>query len=113
MIFTPGRFLGVSGEIDSRDVMMMPQLPAAHPGEVRLGAVGAGAVDAVSVLVIDPFHREFGVQRIPGWALVGMNEGSLGDPGADEGNGSILGGEHLGQRAAVAFAHHDHDLALP
>ena len=41
-----------------------------------------------------------------------MNDGSLGDPSADERNGGVLGGEHLGQRAAVAFAHHDDDLAL-
>ena len=61
MIFAPGRFLGISDEIDARDMMMMPQFAAAHPRKVRLGAVGAGAVDAVSLLVIDPFHREFGV----------------------------------------------------
>ena len=28
------------------------------------------------------------------------------------GTGGVLGGEHLGQRATVAFAHHDDDLAL-
>ena len=61
MIFAPGRFLGISDEIDPRDMMMMPQFAAAHPRKVRLGAVGAGAVDAVSLLVVDPFHREFGV----------------------------------------------------
>jgi hypothetical protein len=27
MIFAPGRFLGISDEIDSRDMMIMPQLP--------------------------------------------------------------------------------------
>jgi hypothetical protein len=42
-------------------MMMMPQLPASHPRKERLGAVGAGVVDAVSLLVVDPFHREFGV----------------------------------------------------
>src|ERR1019366_1305180 len=101
MIFAPGRFLGVSGEIDSRDVMMIPQLPSAHPRKERLRAVGAGAVDAVSLLVVDPFHREFGVQRIPGWAFIGVNDGSLGAPSADERNGRVFGGERVGQRAAV------------
>jgi hypothetical protein len=41
-----------------------------------------------------------------------VNDGSLGDPSADERNGGVLGGEYLGQRAAVAFAHHDDDLVL-
>jgi hypothetical protein len=27
MIFAPGRFLGISDEIDARDMMMMPQPP--------------------------------------------------------------------------------------
>ena len=55
MIFAPGRFLGISDEIDARDMMMMPQLPASHPRKERLGAVGAGVVDAVSLLVVNPF----------------------------------------------------------
>ena len=49
MIFTPGRFLGISDEINARDMMMVPQFAAAHPRKERLGAVGAGVVDAVSL----------------------------------------------------------------
>lgn len=94
-------------------MVMMPELAAAHPRKERLGAIGAGVVDAVSLLMIDPLHREFRVQRIPGRALVGMNHGSLGDPAADEGGCRVLGLEHGRQGAPVAFSHHDDDLAFP
>jgi hypothetical protein len=40
-------------EITARDMIMMPQFAAAHPRKERLGPVGAGVVDAVSLLVVD------------------------------------------------------------
>jgi len=57
-IFSPACFLGVAEEIRPGDVVMMPELAAAQAREVGLRAIGAGAVDAVAVLMVDPLHRE-------------------------------------------------------
>jgi hypothetical protein len=70
-------------------VVVMPQFAAPHPRKVRLRAIGAGIIHAVALLMVDPLHREFGMERIPGRALVGVNLGSLGDPSANEGNGVL------------------------
>src|SRR5664279_948788 len=60
-VFSPGGFLGVAEEISAGDVVMMPNLPAAQPREEGLCTVGAGAVEAVALLMVDPPHREPGV----------------------------------------------------
>ena len=64
-------------------MMVMAEFAATQAGEVGFRAVGAGAVDAVTVLVVDPPHREAGVQRVPGEAPIGMNRGALGNPPTD------------------------------
>ena len=63
---------------------MVTEFGPAQAGEVGLGFVGAGTVDAVAVLVVDPLHGEPGVQWVPGRALVGMDHRALGDPLADD-----------------------------
>ena len=78
----------------------------------RIGAIGAGASDAVALLVVDPPHGELGVQRVPGRALVGMNQGSLRDPLTNGRHSSLFSREHLRQRAAFTLAHHHNDLAF-
>jgi len=65
-------------------VVVMAELATAQAGEAGLCPVGAGAVDAVAVLVVDPLHGEPGVQRVPGRALVGVHHGAGSDPQADE-----------------------------
>ncbi len=89
----------------------MSELAATQTGEVGFSAVGAGAVDAVTVLVVDPLHGKAGVQRIPGRALIGMECGALGNPQTDSRHGVSLGREHLRQRAPAALAHGYDDLA--
>ncbi len=59
------RLLRGADEIGAGDVLVMPKLAAAQAGEVGLRAIGAGAVDAVAVLMVDPLHGELGVERIP------------------------------------------------
>src|SRR4051812_44736874 len=71
-VLPPGRLLGVAEEIRTGDVMVVPELAAAQARDVGFRAIGAGAVDAVALLVIDPPHREPGVQLVPGRALIGM-----------------------------------------
>ena len=62
--------------------------------------------------MVDPLHREPGVQLVPGRALVGMQHGALGDPLADRRHGGRFGRGHLHQRATLALAHDDDDLAF-
>jgi len=106
------RLLRVSDEIGAGDVVVVPQLTAAQAGEVGLCPVGAGAVDAVAVLVVDPLHGEHGVKGVPGRALVGVHHGAVGDPVAEGRHGGLLAGENMRQRAAVALAHHHHGSAF-
>jgi hypothetical protein len=53
-VLAPGCLLGVANKIPPGDVMVMPEFAATQPREVGFGAVGAGAVDAVALLVVDP-----------------------------------------------------------
>ena len=68
--------------------------------------------ETVGFLMVDAVHREPAVQSVPRTAFVGINLGSLGDPGADEIERRNLGSEDAGKRLAVPLANHDHDLAL-
>src|SRR6185369_6152333 len=78
-VLAPGGLLGVAQKIPPGDVVVMTEFAAAQTREVGFRAIGAGAVDAVALLVVDPLHGEAGMQRIPGRALIGMNHGALGD----------------------------------
>jgi len=110
MIFAPSCFLGISDEIDARDMMMMPSSPR-RIREKNDSARWCSVVDAVSSWWLTRFIENLACNEFQP-ALIGVNDGSLGDPSADERNGGVLGGEQLGQRATVAFAHQDDDLAL-
>ena len=59
-IFPPGRFLSVAEEIGPGDVVMVADLAAAQAGEEGLCAVGAGTVQAVALLMVDPPSSEPG-----------------------------------------------------
>ena len=111
-VLPPGGLLGVADQVGPGDVMMVPQLATAQAGEVGFRPVGAGAVDAVAVLVVDPLHGEPGMQRVSGRALVGVHHGAPGDPLADSRHGGVLAREHLRQRATIALAHRHHDAPL-
>ena len=61
------------------DVMMMADLAAPQPAEIRLCPIGASPVETVCLLMIDPLHLEMAVQRVPVAAFVGVDDGALGD----------------------------------
>ena len=82
-VLAPGCLLGIAEEIRPSDMVVMPELAPAQAGEVGFRAIGAGAVNAVAVLMVDPLHGEPGVQLIPGRALVAVNQGALVDPLSD------------------------------
>ena len=111
-VLPPSRLLSVAREIWPGEMMMMSEFAAAQAGEIELRAIGAGAGDAIAVLVVDPPHGEPGVQRVPGRALVGMNQGSLRDPLTNGGRGGLFSREHLRQSSTITFAHHHDNLAL-
>src|SRR3984885_5585555 len=111
-VLTPRHFLGVAEKIPPGDMVMVPEFAAPQAREIGFGGIGAGAVEAVGFLMVDPLHRKAGVQLVPGGALVGMQRGALGDALADRRHGRGLGGRHLNQGAPRAFAHHNDDLAL-
>jgi hypothetical protein len=64
--------------------MMDADFGAAQAGEIFLGLVGAGAVKAVSLRVVDTLHFKTFVQTIPRIGFVGMNNGAFGAASADE-----------------------------
>ena len=65
-------------------MVMVANFGAAHAAEKFLCPIRAGAVEAVRLFVIDPLHFELAVQAIPRCRFVGIDDGSLGDAGADE-----------------------------
>jgi hypothetical protein len=62
--------------------------------------------------VIDAAHVVEGMQGIPAARFIRVHDGAERDAILDRGNRVALFAEHERQRAAVALAHHDHDLAL-
>jgi hypothetical protein len=65
-------------------MVVVADFSPAHTAEKFLCPIRASAVEAVCLLVIDPLHFETAVEVVPGAGLVGMNDGSLGDPRLDE-----------------------------
>jgi hypothetical protein len=76
--------LRIAEQIWSGDVVMMPDLGAAHAAEQVLGPIGASAVQAVRLLMINALHFEAAVEIVPGTRLIGVHNGSLGGTRLDE-----------------------------
>jgi len=93
-------------------MVMMSNFTATLPGKVGLGAIGAGAVYAVAILMVDSLHHEARVQWIPSGDLVSMNDGAPGYPLTDRRHGIRLGWEYLCQGPAATLAHRHDDLPV-
>lgn len=78
------RLLCIAEQIRAGDVVMVPDFGAAHPAEDRLCPIGAGAVQAVRLLMIDPLHFVTGVQIVPSPAFVRIDDRALCDARLDE-----------------------------
>jgi len=85
MALPEGALLGVAGQIDARDVVMVPDLTPAQAAEEALRAIGAGDAVAVGKLMIDPLHDVAGVQVVPAIRLIGVDFGLVRDVVADVG----------------------------
>ena len=92
--------------------MMCSDFRAAEPGEKGLGLIGASAVFAERDRMIDAAHFIVGMQRIPASRFIGMNNRAERHVPADRRDGIAFLAEHERQRAALALAHDDNDLAL-
>src|SRR6266851_6887659 len=62
--------------------------------------------------MIDALHFVAGMQAVPRGRLVSIDDGSLGDAGADERQRGGLAIEHARQRIPAALADHDNATAL-
>lgn len=112
MVLTPSHLASVGGEVGAGDVVMHAHLGAAKAGEERLGLVGAGAVSAVRLLVIDAVSLERGVETIPALSLIGVNNAAGGDALNDGRHGLGLRTEGEGESLALGLTDHDDDAAL-
>jgi hypothetical protein len=90
----------------------MADLGPAHAAKKFLCPIGACAVQAVGLFVVDALHFEAGVKIVPGRRLVGVHDPSLGEARADEIERLPFRAEHGRERIAVALADDDHGLAL-
>jgi hypothetical protein len=93
--------------------MMLADLGAAQPREVRFGLIDAGSVvSRVFLAVIDPARVIGRVQPFPRARLVGMNDCAAGDVLAYQRDCVALTGHDKRQCAAHNFASDNYDLAL-
>jgi hypothetical protein len=91
---------------------MVARSAATKPGEIGFGASGAGAVDAVAILMVDPLHAEAGAQCVPGRAFISVHSGAMGGPQPDGDDGVRLGGKYLCQGPAAAPMHRHDNFSL-
>lgn len=90
----------------------MADLGAAHTAEKFLCPIGASAIGAVRLLVMDRADLETVRQASPRPGFVNVDRGPLGDAALDEIQSVGLAAEHGRQRIAVPLADHDDDLPL-
>jgi hypothetical protein len=107
--YIPGLPFSLSGQGTAGDVVVMAEFAATQKREVGLRAIGAGAVDAIALLVVDPSHGEAGTQRVPGWTFIDMNHSALGDPQPDGRDGVP---PRRRTPAPATLAHGDDNLSL-
>jgi hypothetical protein len=113
MILAPRHFVSVLVQVLAADTMMDAVFRAAEPGEERLGLIDRRALltDKFAA-VVDPPHVVRRVQDVRARALVGVDNGSVGDVLADQIDRRTLAGHNKRHRAPIALADRNHDLAL-
>jgi hypothetical protein len=65
VVLAPSGLLGVTDQVWTGDMMVMPNFAAPHAGEKRLSAIRVNAIQRISFLVIDPVHFVTSVQIVP------------------------------------------------
>ena len=86
MIFEPAGVCGIGIELGGFDAVMLASDHAPQPCEVAFCKIGVSAVEAVSLGMIDPFHREGGGEHVPVPKIVGSHDAALNYTFSREGN---------------------------
>jgi hypothetical protein len=86
MIFEPAGMCGIGIELGGFDAVMLAADHTPQPSEVALRKIGVSAVEAVSLGMIDPFHREGRGEHVPVPKIVGGDHAALDDAFSCEGN---------------------------
>jgi hypothetical protein len=68
----------------ANDMVVNTYLGTRQAAEIFLSLIGAGAVEAVGLLMVDPLHFVTVVQAISRRGFVGMYNRALADASADE-----------------------------
>lgn len=92
--------------------MVRPHLGTAKSREKRLRLIGASAILAIRLRMVDALHLVAAVQGIPPGGLIRVYRAAQGHPATDDGHGLRLALEHACKRPAPAFPHGDDDLPL-
>src|SRR5437016_1100188 len=93
--------------------MVDADLGAAQPTKVFFRHVGAGTIEGVCFLMVDPLHFEAFMQSIPRGGFIGMNHSPFGDTSADERGSLAFRAKNGWHRIAAPFADNDYNLPLP
>lgn len=104
MIFEPAGVRGIGIELGGFDAMMLTADHTPQPCEVAFRKIGVGAVEAVSLGMIDPLHREGGGEHVPVPKIVGGDHATLDDALPREGNAIGFQAKRPGQRPSGTLA---------
>ena len=102
-VFPVGRLIGIVGQMAVAELVGLTDLHAPKPREVgfRL-VVGRTVTGPVFTLMIDPSHREAGMQQVVGIRLISRDDSPRGDEacGQAAGIGLVLPRDHEAQGPA-------------
>jgi|SRR5271165_1810836 len=113
MVLTPRAFPREGGKVRTGYVMVMADLTAPKPREIRLGPIRRGSIVRYELgAVVDPVRVIGAVQDIPRRRFVAVEDGSGRNQSADRRDGRALALDDDGHGAAITLADDDDDLAL-
>ena len=95
---------GIGVELGGLDPMMLTADHTPQPCEVAFCKIGMNAVEAVSLGMINTFHREGGGEHIPVPKIVGSDHAALGDAFSCESNAIALQSKRPSQRPSGTLA---------
>src|SRR5271170_5980330 len=111
-VFAPRHFTGILAEMRPGNMVMLADLRASQPRDIAFRLVGAGAIFAVGLAMINPFHFEARMQVVPSSCLVGVDDTASGDATTNDRDGLGLMFNHCRHGRAAPLAHHDNALAF-
>jgi hypothetical protein len=95
---------GIGIELGGFDAMMLAADHTPQPREVAFCMIGMSPAKAVSLGMINPFHREGGGEHVPVPNIVGGDQAALDDAFSCEGNAIRFQAKRPRQRPPGTFA---------